>query len=113
MSLPAASLDRTDWENFLSADSVERKLLVERANDLQRRIDTLSKKMSELHRDMDRTHNRIECASKVMQVMAVVAVQFLGIVAIDYVFKRHKRAKRIEKIQKAFQHLDNARQEKA
>lgn len=96
MSLQAALPDRVEWESFLSAESIERQGIITRANDLQLRIDNLAKNSAQLHRDMDRTRARIDCASKVMQVLAVVVVQFLGIVAIDYVFKKPGKKKKIK-----------------
>ena len=96
VSLHAASLDPV-----LSGDEFEsfkRELgLFKRTSELESRIDNLSKKIAELRRNIDATHNRIECARKVMQVMGVACVAFLGVIAIDYAFKKHTKKKKIHK----------------
>jgi hypothetical protein len=62
-----------------------------REQELQQRIDDLVEKTVELRRQVDTTHYRIECASKLMQVVVLAAIVFLGIGAIDYAFKRYKQ----------------------
>ena len=92
-ALSLEGVDRAEWESFVSADRTDLQSLFIRTNDLQTRIDKLSKKTDELHRSVTTTHARIECAGKVVKVVAACGFVALVGFVLQYLSEKRTRAR--------------------